>query len=232
MTGESATVLLWDIDGTLLTTARAGVFALEDALEEVAGARIDLQDKVLASGLTEHQVAEVVFEIAGVDPDPELTDRFLRAYERHLPRSLPLKAGRVLPGITEVLERLAKREDVTNILLTGNTPDGARAKLAHYGLLDFFEHGAYCVGPGPRADIARRAFELAQEQSTVPVDRERVFVIGDTPHDIEAGRAIGAQTVAIASGTTSRAELAEHGPSILFDEVVPDEFLQALGLGE
>ena len=52
--------LFWDIDGTLLTTARAGVFALEDALEEVTGVRVDLQDKVLASGLTEHQIADTL----------------------------------------------------------------------------------------------------------------------------------------------------------------------------
>jgi phosphoglycolate phosphatase-like HAD superfamily hydrolase len=216
--------LLWDIDGTLLTTARAGVFALEDALEEVTGKRVDLHGSFLASGLTEHQVADAVFEIAGVEPTPELTNRFLRAYERHLPGSLPRRQGRVLPGVRAVLDDLAGEPGVRNLLLTGNTPAGASAKLAHYGLSGLFADGAYCVGPGPRIQIAREAAAL------VP-DADQLYVIGDTPFDIECGKAIGARTIAVATGSHAREELLEHEPWTVLDEIPPPpEFRRLVGL--
>lgn len=224
-----STVLLWDIDGTLLTTARAGIIALERALGDVTGKRIDLANLV-SSGLTEHEVAQAVFATARVEHDTRLVELLLRAYERHLPDALPLRRGHVLPGVREVLEQLAARADVHNLLLTGNTPAGARAKLSHYGLLEFFDGGAYCVGPDPRSDIARRAVTLAEERLGGKVDPGRLFVIGDTPHDIEAGRSIGARTVAIASGTVPRAELAAHGPWALLERVDPPSFLRLVGL--
>lgn len=226
---EQPVVLFWDIDGTLLTTARAGVLALEAALEEVTGRRVDL-DGFVASGLTEHEVAHAVFAIADTDCDDALVDRFLRAYERHLPDSLPLRRGHVLPGVREILESLSGRDDVVNLLLTGNTPAGARAKLGHYGLLEFFSDGAFCVGPGPRAEIARRAVELAEDRIGRHLDLERTFVIGDTPHDVEAGRAIGARTVVVAPNPAARESLAAHEPWALLDRLEPDGFLRLVGL--
>lgn len=221
MNGEIA--LFWDIDGTLLTTARAGVFALEDALEEVTGTRVDLQD-LESAGLTEHAVAQGVFAAAGILADDELIDRFLRAYERHLPASLPRRAGRVFPGAREILEDLAPRKGVHNFLLTGNTPAGAHAKLAHYGLLEFFERGAFCVGPGTRTDIAREAAKLAH-------GARAMYVIGDTPHDIECGKAIGARAIAVATGSYSKEDLAAHAPWVVLDAIPePDAFRELVEL--
>jgi phosphoglycolate phosphatase-like HAD superfamily hydrolase len=222
-------VLFWDIDGTLLTTARAGILALEAALEEITGRRVAL-DRLIASGLTEHEVAQAVFEIAEMQWDDALVDRFLRAYERHLPASLPLRRGHVMPGAREVLESLAGRDDVVNLLLTGNTPAGARAKLEHYGLLEFFSDGAFCVGPGPRAEIARRAVELAEDRLGRRLDLDRAFVIGDTPHDVAAGRAIGVRTVALAGDPAAREALAAHEPWALLDRLEPAAFLRLIGL--
>lgn len=216
--------LFWDIDGTLLTTGRAGVFALEDALDEVFGVRFDLMAERLPTGLTEHQIAEAVFALAGVEADDASTERFIRVYESRLPASLPRREGRVLPGVREILEDLASRDDVQSYLLTGNTPSGAQAKLAHYELDGFFADGAYCIGPGPRADIARRAVELA------PGADER-YVIGDTPHDIEAAKAIGARAIALATGGFTVAELASHEPWATLETLPPpDEFRSLLGL--
>jgi phosphoglycolate phosphatase-like HAD superfamily hydrolase len=215
--------LFWDIDGTLLTTARAGVFALEDAFEEVTGVRTDL-GALDSAGRTEHEVALAVFSAAGIRADDVVIDRFLRAYERHLPGSLPRRSGRVLPGVRPVLEDLAGRTDVRSFLLTGNTPAGARAKLAHYDLLEFFGDGAYCVGPGSRTEIARRAAELA-------VGARALYVIGDTPHDIECGKAIGARTVAVATGAYDTESLRLHEPWKLLTEIPePVAFRTLVGL--
>jgi phosphoglycolate phosphatase-like HAD superfamily hydrolase len=187
----------------------------------VFGVRFDLMAERLPTGLTEHQIAAAVFALAGVEADEQSTERFIRVYEQRLPDSLPRREGRVLPGVREILEDLAGHDAVRSFLLTGNTPSGARAKLAHYGLDGFFTDGAYCIGPGPRAEIARRAVELA------PTADER-YVIGDTPHDIEAARAIGARSIALATGGFGVAELEEHEPWAAYETLPPPAAFRAL----
>jgi phosphoglycolate phosphatase-like HAD superfamily hydrolase len=208
-------VLFWDLDGTLLTTGRAGLYAFEEALAEVTGVHADLND-LSTPGMTDHGVARLVLEQAGVEADPERIDALIRAYERRLPESLPRRQGRVLEGIHDVLEDLAGRDDVRSYLLTGNTPAGARAKLGHYGLDRFFPDGkgAFCVDHGSRSDIARRALPLAEGS-------EQIYVIGDTPADVECGKAIGARTIAVASGWHSGDELAATEPWALLEQI-PD----------
>jgi phosphoglycolate phosphatase-like HAD superfamily hydrolase len=224
MSGTPTTALFWDIDGTLLTTDRAGIYALEDAAHEVTGKRVDL-DGFVGAGRTEHAIARDVLGRTGAQPDADTIDRFLRAYERRLPEALPRRAGRVLPGIREVLEDLDCRAEVRSFLLTGNTPAGARAKLAHYGLLDFFSAGAYCIDDAPRAEIARRAVALAPEAGAT-------YIIGDTPHDIDCGKAIGARTIALATGSYSREQLAAHRPWRLFDSIPDPESFRQLITGD
>jgi phosphoglycolate phosphatase len=218
--------LFWDLDGTLLSTGRAGLFAFEEALEEVTGTRPDLQG-LSTPGLTDAGVAVLVLEHAGGNADPEKVDAVLRAYERRLPQSLPRRQGRVLDGIYEVLEDLAGDPRVRSHLLTGNTPAGARAKLKHYGLDRFFTdgEGGFCIDNGSRADIARRALPLA-------ASAEYVYVIGDTPADVECGKAIGARTIAVASGWHSLDELAATQPWALLARIPnPSAFRALIGLG-
>jgi phosphoglycolate phosphatase-like HAD superfamily hydrolase len=142
-------VLLWDLDGTLLTTGRAGVFALEDAAREVCGVEADLQSLATA-GLTDAEVAALALSTCDCPSDEETVVRFLEAYEARLPEVLHRRKGRVLPGVREILDDLDGRDGVLSLLLTGNTPGGAAAKLAHYGLVRQFDGGAVCLGPGTR----------------------------------------------------------------------------------
>jgi len=196
--------LFWDIDGTLLTTARAGVFSLEDALEQVTGVRADLQGMATA-GMTDYAIAEAALRSAGREADEATVQEFLRVHGEQLPSYLGRKEGHVMPGVREALEDLAGREDVRSYLLTGNIEAGARAKLEHYGLSEFFPHGgAFCIGPGDRAEIARRAHPLA--------DGTQSYVIGDTPADIACGKEIGARTIAVATGSYTYVQLAACEP--------------------
>jgi phosphoglycolate phosphatase len=222
-------VIFWDIDGTLLLTGRAGIIALERAVEEICGATCAL-DALATAGLTDAEVAALVLETAGVARDPETAERLLCSYERFLPDVLPLRRGRVLPGVLDVLTDLDGRPEVENLLLTGNTAAGAQAKLAHYGLDRFFPRGgAFCTGVETRPQIAARALELARElDGAGPL---RLFVVGDTPHDIACGKAIGASTVAVASGGYSAPELAAHEPSLVLEQLPdPPAFRRLLGL--
>jgi phosphoglycolate phosphatase-like HAD superfamily hydrolase len=243
------TVLFWDIDGTLLTTGKAGVPAWEAAVREVTGREFELSS-IRVPGLTDFQIAKKTFELLGVDADESTLHRMVRRYEELLPEYLPLKQGRVLPNVREILEALRARDDVRSFLLTGNTRGGARAKLTHYDLLKYFvrpasadpahgdgsagrlpvPEGAFAEDTGARATIAARALELARRAA--PVADEKVLVIGDTPHDIECANAIGARTIAVATGGYTREELAPHHAWRIVDELpAVDEFLALIDVG-
>ena len=229
-TKPSGHVLFWDIDLTLLSTARAGVSALEDAAREVLGADPDYSE-LKTAGLTDSQIARMLMERHGVEETPEKVGAFLRAYEAQLPARLPERQGRVLDGVMEILDDLRERPAVHSLLLTGNTRAGARAKLSHYELDRYFEDGAFCLDMDDRDAIARRALEIAAAAIGEPPDLERTFVIGDTAHDVTAGKAIGARTIAIASGVVSAEELKRHDPWLVWESLpAPDSFAEALGL--
>jgi phosphoglycolate phosphatase len=216
-------VLFWDIDGTLLTTARAGIFSLEDALEEVSGVRADL-DEMATAGMTDYSIAEAALARVGHATDEEIVQRYLELHGRRLPEYLHRREGHVMPGVREILDDLSARDDVVNLLLTGNIQAGAAAKLAHYGLDGYFgAGGAFCVGPGERTEIARRALALANGSAS--------FVIGDTPADVECGKEIDARTVAVATGSYGVAELAASEPWLLLERLPePARFRELLGL--
>ena len=220
------TVLFWDIDGTLLTTARAGVFAWEDAVRELTGHEFELLSMRIA-GLTDFQIAQRTFETLGIQTDATFLRRFVDRYGELLPGSLPRKQGSVMPNVCDILERLRDRSDVRSYLLTGNTRAGARAKLTYYNLMQYFPDGAFAEDTGDRGSIARRALSLARLNGDV--DEARMFVIGDTPHDVECARAISARTIAVATGGYTLDELEAHQPWCVLPELPPvDEFMRLI----
>jgi phosphoglycolate phosphatase-like HAD superfamily hydrolase len=136
----------------------------------------------------------------------------------------------VLPNVLPILERLRGRPDVRSALLTGNTRNGAAAKLRHYGLAQFFEGGAFADGADDRATIARTALTQAR-QIVGTVAPEQIYVIGDTPHDVACGKAIGARVVAVATGGYTLDQLRATDPWWLLSSLPdPDQFLARLGL--
>jgi len=220
------TVLFWDIDGTLLTTGKAGVPAWEAAVRDVTGRDFQLSS-IRVPGLTDFQIAVRTFEMLALHPDDAPIRRMVRRYEELLPSSLPLKKGSVLPNVREILEHLSGRSDVRSYLLTGNTRGGARAKLTYYDLFHFFPDGAFAEDAGERATIAARALALARQVG--PVADDRVFVIGDTPHDIQCANAIGARTIAVGTGGYTVEELTAHQPWRIYAELPSvDEFMRTI----
>jgi phosphoglycolate phosphatase-like HAD superfamily hydrolase len=220
------TTLFWDIDGTLLSTAKAGVFAWEDAVRELVGGEFDLT-RMRIAGLTDYQIAVKTFEILGVDSNEDALRRFVDRYGELLPTSLPRKQGRVMPNVREILDRMIYRSVVLSSLRTGYTRAGARAKLTHYDLMQYFPDGAFAEDSGDRASIARRALELAKQRG--PVAQEKLFVIGDTPHDVACADAINARTIAVATGGYALEELRACAPWRVFTELPsPDAFVKLI----
>jgi phosphoglycolate phosphatase-like HAD superfamily hydrolase len=205
------TLLLWDIDGTLIASGGAGMHALQAGLRQALGIEGSLADIDFA-GRTDRWIVRRIFEKFSVPHSEENFTRLIDSYIAALPASLLNPHARVLPGVREILAQADAREDVAQGLLTGNLRRGAQTKLGHHGLWEFFPFGGFADDGELRNDISPHALRRAHEHAKVTFAPERVWVIGDTPHDIECGRVIGARTLAVATGSHTVAQLAAHSP--------------------
>jgi len=210
-------LLLFDIDGTLITSGGAGEGALKDAMKARFGVEEDLQG-ILLAGATDAKIARELLAKHGIEASAENMAALLDEYLQHLSGRMSLHDGRLLPGIVPVLEALEKHPEAVLALLTGNLTRGAEIKLTHYGVWNFFEFGAFADDHHDRNELGKCARSRALERHGIDFPPDRIYVIGDTPRDIECGRAIGAKTVAIATGHYSLPELAEHAPDFLFED--------------
>jgi phosphoglycolate phosphatase-like HAD superfamily hydrolase len=224
------TLFLFDIDGTLLTSGGAGEKALRLAMQDHFHIDEDLSGVEIA-GRTDSGIARQLFQKHHIEPTPGIMSAFHDAYLHRLAQQLPATSGRLLPGILDLLDALKSKPTVSLALLTGNLSRGAKLKLTHYGVWHYFEFGAYADDHHIRNELGPVAAARAREKHGVEFESARVFVLGDTPHDIDCGRAFGAKTVAIATGRHTRAELAAHRPDFLFDDLTDTQgVLAALGV--
>jgi phosphoglycolate phosphatase-like HAD superfamily hydrolase len=224
------TAFLWDIDGTLLSTARAGVGALEDACREVLGRSIDLQDMHTA-GLPDPEIARRIIARSGPCSD-EVLRAFLDCYVARLPLRLLDRRGGVMPRVVDALSAIDAHPAAVNALLTGNMRGGADAKLGSYALARFFEQplvGGFGEDGLAREDIAAAAIERVRVRFGQQITS--FVVIGDTPADVRCGVAHGLRTIAVATGAYSEAELLAAGPWWVVPELPPaTELLDKVGL--
>lgn len=218
MQAEKKKLVLFDIDGTLLTSGGAGEKALRLALRERFGRDDDLKTVEIA-GRTDSGIARALFQKQGIEPSVENLAAFYDSYLSHLARELPKHTGRLLPGIVLLLEKLKARNEVALGLLTGNLSRGAEIKLTHYGVWHFFEFGAYADDHHDRNELGHFARQRARERLGFEFAPADVFVLGDTPHDIQCGKVIGAKTIGIATGNFTRAQLQTHAPDFVFDDL-------------
>src|ERR1700736_4177141 len=221
-------LLLFDIDGTLIHSGGAGVEALKQALAERFDIKDDLHDIEIA-GMTDSGIVISILNKHKIPTTGENAAAFLDSYVHFLSLELPRRKGNLLPGVLELLKKLKTRKHLVLGLLTGNVSRGAQLKLGHYGLWHFFEFGAFADDHHDRNQLGPFSQARAQEKHGYEFRAEQIDVIGDTPRDIACGKAIGARTVAIATGSWPRPELAAHQPDFLFDDLSNvDEVIQTL----
>jgi phosphoglycolate phosphatase-like HAD superfamily hydrolase len=211
-------ICLFDIDGTLLSSGGAGKAAMEQALATAFGAPASAAD-VPFSGRTDRAIVRDLFRQHGVAQTPENWDLFLTAYLNHLPDCLNRHNGKVLPGIAALLDCLLARGGVAVGLLTGNVRDGARLKLGHYGLYQHFAFGGFGDHHFQRDEVAHEALAEVRRHCNGSVCPEQIWVIGDTPLDVQCARAIGARAVAVATGWHSLELLASSKPDLLLPDL-------------
>jgi phosphoglycolate phosphatase-like HAD superfamily hydrolase len=225
------TLVLWDIDGTLISSDGAGFRAMERAFEQQFERKADLS-KIDWAGRTDTWITSEVLRYYEMPVTSENIQAYLDTYLSLLPIELGISQhGGVLPGVLEILETLHHHEDVVQGLLTGNQKRGAEYKLTHYQVWDYFKFGAFADDSPTRNDLGPHAQRRAQELHGVDFDPAQTFIIGDTPHDIECGKVIGAKTIAVATGNHPHEELASHEPTELFNDLSDTAaFLKAVGI--
>jgi phosphoglycolate phosphatase-like HAD superfamily hydrolase len=211
-------LLLFDIDGTLIHSGGAGVHALKSAFKERFGIDDDLHDIEIA-GMTDSGIVVSILNKHKIPATNENVSAFLDSYVHFLSLELPRRKGKLLPGVLELLQRLKSRPHLVLALLTGNVSRGAQLKLEHYGVWHFFEFGAFADDHRDRNRLGPFARARAKEKHGREFAASEIDVIGDTPRDIACGKALGARTVAVATGTWSRDELAKYKPDFLIDDL-------------
>lgn len=217
-------VILFDIDGTLITTGGAG----RDALHTALATEFAISDpyQVDLSGRTDRGICRELFEAHNIEHTPENWTRFRDAYLVGLQHHLESRPGRVLPGVRELVSGLKKVPQVALGLLTGNVRDGARRKLSHYGLHEHFVFGGFGDLHHDRDDVAREALAAAQQHCGAGLCPDNVWVIGDTPLDIRCARAIGAKVIAVATGSFTAEQLHPYQADLVVEDL--GETLQML----
>jgi phosphoglycolate phosphatase-like HAD superfamily hydrolase len=208
---DSARIVLFDIDGTLVSTGGAGAVAWKEAFDELYGIPADIGEFTDA-GMTDPAVGAKTFEaVLGRKPTPiELAQVVQRRLE-HLPEAVAESEGyRVLPGVPERLRQLSRAGHLLG-LITGNGDGAAFIKLARGDLMRWFTFGAYASAGVDRPGIVRQAVQRGEAMLGADVPNTDIYVIGDTPLDISAAHAAGCTAIAVATGHFDAAALREAG---------------------
>jgi phosphoglycolate phosphatase-like HAD superfamily hydrolase len=213
-------LILFDIDGTLITAHGAGRLALTSAMRATYGTAGDVGGYDFR-GKTDPRIVRDLAIGAGVPPSkvaarlPACFDRYVRDLDALLRNGHRVDC---LPGVTALVQALSRRNDVVVGLLTGNIETGARVKLRPTGLGDLFRIGAF----GSDDDDRRRLPAIARARAEQLVGQEfpfgRIVIIGDTPLDVDCAQACGAHAVAVATGDHSLAELSRCTPALLLPD--------------
>ena len=213
----NASVILFDIDGTLLSTGGAGARAWSRAFVELYGVAGDVE-RFSESGMTDPEVVRRTFVgTLGREADERELAQLIMRYLKRLPEEVEASPGyRLMPGVTRLLDELSEAGALLG-LVSGNIEGAARIKIARGGLGRFFPFGGYGSDSADRASLTAVAIHRACTMHGHELDLTRVFVVGDTPHDVAAAHAAGAVSVAVATGGFSLHELRDAGA----DHVLP-----------
>lgn len=214
------TVLLFDIDGTLVTTGGVGRRAIQRAFETLHQ-RDDACD-FRFDGMTDRAIARQGLTSIGVPTDDAAIDALLATYVDLLSEEVSRAEGsryRLHPGMAEAVEQALGRPGFAVGLGTGNIREGARIKLQRVGIYERFRFGGFGCDHEDRTSLIRIGAHRGAEQLGEPLDACRVVVIGDTPKDVRAAQGIGAECLAVATGAYSADALRDAGAERAFPDL-------------
>jgi phosphoglycolate phosphatase-like HAD superfamily hydrolase len=217
MSQNGRRLVLFDIDGTLLSAGRASRDALVNALRTVHPHPLDL-DRYEFSGKTDPQIIRELLE-GRLDGGltPQLLSCALDLYLENLEREIRPENVKLKPGVEALLARLSTEPVVTLGLLTGNLERGARIKLEPVGFNRYFPFGAFGSDHHDRYCLPAIAVARARQATGIDFHGKSIVVVGDSIHDVGCGRSLGVKTIAVSTGLTTAAALARERPDHLFE---------------
>ncbi|MCP3101229.1 haloacid dehalogenase-like hydrolase [Myxococcus sp. K15C18031901] len=227
------TVLLFDIDGTLITTGGAGRRAMNRAFEQLHG-RIDACDSFHMSGMTDRGIVRKALRIIGVEDSEAAIDTGIASYLTYLADEVAKvddERYRVYPGMREAVLEARTRPGFAVGLGTGNIREGARVKLERVNIYDQFDFGGFGCDHEDRVELIRHGAQAGAALLGAPLADCRVVVIGDTPKDVDAALGIGAECIGVGTGTFTAEALLAAGAHAAFPDFSHREALAVL-LGE
>jgi phosphoglycolate phosphatase len=223
------TVALFDIDGTLIVTGGTGRRSVNRAFQKLHG-RADACDSFGFDGMTDRLIARTGLTAIGVEATPEAIDAWLAEYLVALADEVARADGarfRLLPGMQQAIAAALAAEMAVG-LGTGNVREGARIKLERVGVHQHFRFGGFGCDAEARPEVIRLGAERGAAQLGVPLAECRVVVIGDTPRDVHAAESIGAECIAVATGSYSVEQLQASGAGHVFPDFSQVAALSAL----
>jgi phosphoglycolate phosphatase-like HAD superfamily hydrolase len=224
-------LILFDIDGTLILSGKAGSRAMNRAFEQTCGVPDALQ-RVDLAGRTDRIIMTDALSGLGRALDDDFVHQFRDVYCGYLREELHRDGigwKGALPGVPALLDQLVERPDVSLALLTGNFRASAEIKLAHFDLWRYFPWGAFADDAIERNDLLPVALARARADGLSGLDPADVIIVGDTPHDITCARSGGAKVVAVATGNYDLDQLRACEPDVLFADLAdPSQFLSVL----
>lgn len=218
---KPSSLLLFDIDGTLLNAGELSVEAYKKAFFDVLGESYNIR-AIECSGRTDPYIVASVLELNKTNKEKDrqiikaVHDRFVEHIKKLVKNGYRVE---LLPNVLPVLERLHQQDDIAIGLLTGNLREGAFAKLQAAGIDYFFDFGAFGSDNVDRNKLGDIARKRAQQKFNTLFSQENIWVIGDTVHDITCARSAGFHIAAVASGKTPYSTLAYAEPDLLFEQL-------------
>lgn len=223
-------LLLFDIDLTLINSGGTGRQAMSAAFERVFGKKNGLKNVNLA-GRTDPQILKDALARKGLSWSLDREHQFKQVYFESLKIEIekPNPRKQIQPGISEILNILSTRNDITLGLLTGNWRKGAMIKLGYFNLIHFFKIGAFADDSENREELPQFAVQRLKEKFGMSILPQSVFVIGDTPLDVACAKPFRAKSVAVATGFFSYEELEAENPDYIFQNLSDyEKFLKIL----
>ena len=214
--GPAPILVLFDIDGTLLSIVRRGVNVFAQALERVYGTSGPI-DSYSFAGKTDHQITFELLTCAGREQREieAALPTFRDCYFKMLEEMIGTSGMEVLPGVVELLDQLQAKEQVALGLQTGNWEAAAEIKLGLHDLGGYFLAGAFGDGHLDRGALPMVARERAQERLGCAIDSRHTVIVGDTALDVACARAWQMASVAVATGGTSQRALSAAGADLV-----------------
>lgn len=227
MKNHNLRLLLFDIDGTLLSTRGIPRLAMERVLQKKFN-NFKYDDNYNYSGRTDWEIVEHLLDFAGIEfkRDFDSLQKLFSAFADEL--EFEIKNGlipHIYPNVLELLEKLKKESNIKIGLLTGNIAAGARLKLEAAGILKYFPFGAFGDDAKERNKLADIAIKRAAKIYGDNISKENTWIIGDSIYDIRCAKSNGLRCLAVCTGLTSRNELMKENPEFLIDDFSDLDFV-------